>query len=116
MTKFLQAAVCAVMMTAALAAEGVSGAWRFVLDTPGGSRIQAAEFTVEGESVSGTWGRDKVKGTFREGELHLEFPLFSDEAGSSGTMVVDGKLDGAKLTGKWQWSQYSGTFVAARPE
>jgi hypothetical protein len=109
-------ALVALCTVGVAAAEGIAGAWKFVLDTPGGIRITNADFVLDGENISGQWGKDNAKGTFKEGQLHLEFPLFSDEAGSSGTMIVDGKLEGAKLTGKWQWSQYGGTFVASRPE
>jgi len=110
------AAVCLLAIFSLAATEDIRGAWRFVMETPGGTRIQNVEFTLEGESVGGTWGRDKVKGTFREGQLRLEFPIYSDEAGATATMIVEGKLEDGKLTGKWQWSQYGGTFVASRPE
>lgn len=99
----------------AQATPGVSGKWHFVLSTPGGDREVDAEFTVEGDQVSGKWGTSDVKGTFADGKLNLEFPFNSEEAGS-GTMKIKGAVADDAISGEWAFSDYSGEFKAARPK
>ena len=96
------------------AEDALSGQWTFTMDTPGGTRTQVARFALEGENVGGQWDKSTVKGTFKEGQLELKFPLESVEAGSSGTFTVSGKLAEGKLTGRWSWEAYGGTFTAVR--
>jgi hypothetical protein len=93
---------------------GIAGKWDFVLDTEGGERKAPAEFTLDGDNVTGKWGGADVKGTFTDGKLDLSFPFTSDEAGP-GTLGIKGKLDGEALVGDWSFQTYSGTFKATRP-
>jgi hypothetical protein len=94
--------------------DALSGKWTFTMDTPGGTRTQIATFSVEGDNVGGKWDKSDVKGTFKDGQLELKFPLESAEAGSSGTFSITGKLAEGKLTGRWSWETYGGTFNAVR--
>lgn len=94
--------------------DALTGKWTFTMDTPGGTRTQTATFSLDGEKVGGKWDKSEVKGTFKEGQLELKFPLESAEAGSSGTFSITGKLAEGKLTGRWAWETYGGTFTAAR--
>ncbi len=107
--------VLALGLASLLAADdALSGKWTFTMDTPGGARTQIATFSLDGDSVGGKWDKSDVKGIFKEGQLELKFPLESAEAGSSGTFSITGKLAEGKLTGRWAWETYGGTFTAVR--
>ena len=122
MTRKILFAVMAVMaaivvwLPASMSAmdSGVAGKWAFVLETEGGPREAPAEFTLDGTVVGGTWGKQPAKGTFKDGELSMEFDFDSDEVGK-GVMKMVGKLDGDSLVGKWEFQSYNGTFKATRP-
>ncbi|HEX4748557.1 MAG TPA: hypothetical protein VH302_03360 [Bryobacteraceae bacterium] len=91
----------------------VAGKWHFALETEGGPREVDANLQQTGDTVTGTWDKSDVKGTFADGKLTLEFPLNSEEAGP-GTMKVAGKLSGDEMTGTWSFQTYDGTFTAKR--
>jgi hypothetical protein len=96
------------------AADDVSGAWAFVLNTDGGDRNMNATFKVNGKAVTGTWAeKTEVQGTFADGALELSFPFDSPEAGS-GTLAIKAKLASDELSGTWSFQQYSGTLKATR--
>jgi hypothetical protein len=96
------------------AADDVSGAWAFVMNTDGGDRNATAMLKVDGKNVTGTWDeKTQVKGTFADGVLDLSFPLDSPEAGS-GTLAIKAKLANGELTGTWAFQTYSGTLKATR--
>lgn len=96
---------------------GIDGKWHFVLDTPGGDREMDSEFAVDKDgNVTGKFGTFAVAGTFQEGKLNLSFTITAEETGETGPMKITGKLDGADLTGDWEFSSYSGTFKASRPK
>jgi hypothetical protein len=96
------------------AADDVSGAWAFVMNTDGGDRNSNATLKVNGKAVTGTWGeKTEVKGTFADGVLDLSFPLESPEAGA-GTLGIKAKLANNELTGTWSFQTYSGTLKATR--
>lgn len=113
------AVVCLVMSSSYLHAQdaGISGKWHFVLATPGGDREVDAAFTVDNDgNVTGKWGASDVAGTYKEGKIALSFQFTSEEAGTTADMKLDGKLDDAgALAGDWTFSEYNGTFQAARP-
>ena len=95
----------------------VNGKWHFVFNTPGGDREFDADFTVDAEGkVSGTFGKSAAAGTFKDGHLQMAFDTTTEE-GETGQLQMDGKLDEtATLTGTWTFSEYEGTFKAARPK
>jgi hypothetical protein len=97
---------------------GVAGKWHFILDTPGGDRDVDAEFTVDADGkVSGTWGKSNAIGTYKDGNLSLDFSFYSDETSSTDQMKIAGKLDDtAALSGTWQFGEYDGAFKAIRPK
>jgi hypothetical protein len=96
---------------------GVSGKWHFVLNTPGGDREAEAEFAVDADGkVTGKFGSTDVAGTYKDGQLDLDFQFTSDEAGVTAAMKMSGKLDETSaLNGNWDFSSYNGTFKAIRP-
>ena len=96
---------------------GISGKWHFVLATPGGDRDVDADFAVDNDgNVTGKWGNADVAGTYKDGKMALTFQFTSEEAGATADMKLNGKLDDAgALAGDWAFSEYNGTFQAARP-
>ncbi len=94
-------------------APDISGKWHFVLQTEGGDRDVDAEFQQQADKITGTWDKAKVKGTFTDGKLNLEFPIDSEEAGP-GTLTLKGQLEGETLTGTWAFQTYDGKFKATR--
>jgi beta-galactosidase len=95
-------------------AGGPAGAWKFVLNTPVGTREVAVVLEQNGDAVGGTWDKSApVKGTFAGGKVELAFPIETQEAGK-GTIRISGALDGGSLTGKWAFEEYGGTFQATR--
>ena len=96
---------------------GINGKWHFVLETPGGDREVDAELAVDSDGkVTGKWGNADVAGTYKDGNLALDFQFTAEEVGTTAAMKIDGKLDDtAALTGNWAFSEYNGTYKAMRP-
>ena len=113
------AAICLVLARPVAIAQDspINGKWHFVLDTPGGDREVDCDFTVDADGkVAGKFATTDVAGTYKDGQLDLNFEFNSEEAGETAPMKIAGKLDEtAALTGTWEFSSYSGTFKATRP-
>ena len=108
--------VCAVFMNAGVASAAVpdvTGNWHFVLDTPGGDRESDAEFHLDGDKVTGKYGKADVAGTYKDGKIDLAFAIETEEAGT-GTLKLLGSIDGDAITGNWEFTEYNGTFKAMR--
>jgi hypothetical protein len=97
---------------ASLQASAIDGKWQFVLQTDGGPRETAAEFTTQGDQVTGKWDTTDVKGTFADGKLSLSFPFTSPEANITAPLNITGTLADGVITGTWAFGDYSGTFKA----
>ena len=112
----LALSICAMLMNSRPASAAVSdptGNWHFVLDTPGGDRESDAVFTLDGEKVTGKYGKADVAGTYQDGKIDLAFTIDTEEAGT-GTLKIVGALDGDAITGNWEFTEYNGTFKATR--
>ncbi len=96
---------------------GVNGKWHFVLNTPGGDRDVEVDLSVDADGkVTGKFGDTDVAGTYKDGQLALDFQFTSDEAGVTAAMKMTAKLDETSaLNGSWDFSSYNGTFKATRP-
>ena len=103
---------------AAVASTGIIGKWHFVLETPGGDREADADLAVGPDGkVTGKFGASDVAGTYKDGQLDLDFPFTSDEVGETAPLKFSGKLDDTSaLTGTWEFISYNGTFKATRPK
>ncbi len=88
------------------------------MDTPGGDREMDATFAVDAAGkVTGKFGETDVAGTFKDGQMALDFPMTSEESGETAPLKLTGKVDDtAALVGTWEFSSYSGTFKAIRPK
>lgn len=100
---------------------GLDGDWHFVFDTEAGVREADMSLQVKGREVSGkvrmpesSEAGPDVKGAFQDGQVSLEFPYYSDDAGFQSTVRIQGKLDGDRISGDWQFDQHKGTFTATR--
>ena len=120
-TLLLTLSVCALLASAqttpepAVKAPDITGAWHFVLDTPGGDRPSDAEFHVDADGkVTGKYGKADVAGLYSDGKLELAFTVDTEEAGS-GTLKISGVPSGDTISGNWSFTEYSGTFKATRP-
>ncbi len=100
--------------TVMAAASDVAGTWMFVMETPGGERRAHVVMQLEGETVTGTWDAQELKGTFKDGRLELAFPFTSAEAELRTTLRVSGTLKEDTLVGTWSFGEYAGTFTATR--
>lgn len=96
---------------------GVNGKWHFVLTTPGGDRDVDVDLSVDADGqVTGKFGDTDVAGTYKDGQLDLDFQFTSDEAGVTAAMKMTAKLDETPaLNGSWDFSSYNGTFKGTRP-
>jgi hypothetical protein len=92
----------------------LTGKWSMVMDTPGGERRAAPVLALDGETVTGKWDKSDVKGTFKDGQLELDFPLESGEAGYKANFKVSAKLEAGVLKGTWKFSEYSGKLEGKR--
>jgi hypothetical protein len=101
-------------LAAMLAAADVAGSWIFVMETPGGERRAQVVMQVDGETITGTWDTQELKGTFKDGRLELSFPFASAEAELRTTLSVSGTLEDDSLSGTWSFGEYGGTFTATR--
>ena len=97
------------------AVSGLAGKWHFVFDTGDGTREFDADFAVAEGKVTGTFGKDEVKGTTEGEKFSLAFDANSEEAGK-GTLKMDGKVAADQLSGSWSFQTYDGTFKAMRPK
>jgi alpha-L-rhamnosidase len=96
---------------------GVAGSWKVVMITPAGNREAPAELQLDGERVTGTFGTSKVEGTFANGVLKVAFPLDPQQSGGmSGTIELEGTLDGDAMKGTWKFGTFGGDFTASRVE
>lgn len=109
------------ILSVSLPAAELSGRWHFVFDTEAGVREAEMTLEVKDRQVTGKIAMpeapDKstdVTGTFADGELTLDFPYYSEEAGYRSTVKMQGKLTGDTISGEWQFDQHRGAFTAKR--
>jgi hypothetical protein len=120
-TKGLIVGLLLLLLAAPVFGAGLNGDWHFVFDTEAGVREADMTLQVKGREVFGkirmpesAEEAPEVKGTFQDGQVSLDFPYYSEDAGFQSTVRIQGKLDGDKISGDWQFDQHKGTFTATR--
>ena len=65
-------------------------------------------------AVSGTLASSELKGTFKDGELKLEFEYVDEESAGKGILKITGKSAGGVLAGEWSFNGSVGNFKTVR--
>jgi hypothetical protein len=107
-------AIAAIVITPAASAADLNGKWTFAMQTEGGERSFTPEFKVDGQQVTGKWGRADISGKFVDNKLDLSFPFTSEEGSVNGTLKIAGTMNEGSLAGTWQFEAYQGSFKAVR--
>jgi hypothetical protein len=102
--------------TPAVAADDITGTWKFVVDVGGNQGMPTFELKQEGEKLSGKYkgqfGEAEVKGTVKEKEVEFTFEL---EGGNK--VVYKGKIEGEEMKGTCDYAgQAEGTWTAKKEE
>lgn len=104
-----------ILLAVAASAANVAGKWMFVFTTQVGERQIPFVINAKGAEVTGTAEQNfPIEGKFEAGVLDLRFPYFSEDAGTKAELRIRGTLEGEKITGKWRFAEYTGTFTATR--
>ena len=116
MTKMLQALFVLTVISCSASAGEINGSWYFVYETPEGDLRAAAILKLEGEELTMEQkGVGSVAGTYRDGEFQIMVDsYYSPEAGYSAPLKLEGKFEGEKISGKWEFDVYAGNFSATR--
>lgn len=100
--------------SAILPAAGVDGTWNFVFVTEVGDRPFAITLKSDGETVSGPFMNQEMKGTYRDGKLTLKLAdFYSPDAGMKADLAIEGVVTEGKIEGIWKFSEYSGPMKGA---
>ena len=112
----LHALMVLAVISCSVSAGGINGTWDFVYETPEGDLRSTADLALEGEELTMEQkGMGAVKGTYKDGEFQIKVDsYYSPEAGYSAPLTLEGKFDGERISGKWEFDVYAGTFSAAR--
>lgn len=104
-----------VLLAVTASAANVAGKWMFVFDTQVGERRIPFVINAKGAEVTGSAEENfPIAGKFEGDVLDLRFPYFSEDAGTKADLRIRGTLEGEKITGKWRFAEYTGTFTATR--
>lgn len=97
-----------------LPAASVDGTWNFVFITEVGDRPFSVTLKSDGETVSGPFMNQEMKGTYRDGKLTLKLAdFYSPDAGMKADLAIEGVVNDGKIEGTWRFSEYSGPLKGA---
>lgn len=97
-----------------LPAASVDGTWNFVFITEVGDRPFSVTLKSDGETVSGPFMNQEMKGTYRDGKLMLKLAdFYSPDAGMKADLAIEGVVNDGKIEGTWRFSEYSGPLKGA---
>jgi subtilisin-like proprotein convertase family protein len=107
--------ICAAALLA-WAASPIDGKWKMNVKDNGGEVIRQLnlEIAIAEGKATGKLASSDLLGSYSDGVLNLEFPYVDEESGGKGTLKLNGKLEGEKLTGDWKFGASGGTFDAVR--
>jgi hypothetical protein len=83
-------------------ADDISGKWSLAVDAPGETVDVLLDLKQKDESVTGTMASSHASGTIEKGtykEKKFTATVKADMQGSPVELVIDGKVDGEKMTG-----------------
>lgn len=97
------------------AASDIDGTWDFTYVTPEGDLRATVTLKAKGEELLFEQNGQEVAGSYIDGEFQVEAKdYYSGEAGYSADLVLEGKVAGDMITGRWTFDVYSGSFSAKR--
>jgi hypothetical protein len=116
MTRTVHTLIVLAVISCSVSAGGINGTWDFVYETPEGNLRSTADLKLEGDELTMEQkGMGSVKGTYQDGEFQIRVDsYYSPEAGYSAPLELEGRFDGEKITGKWEFDVYAGNFSATR--
>jgi len=97
-------------------AGSLDGKWEFTFDTEVGLRTFTITLQTNGDKLIAKIDADTLEGEFKDGKFTLRGDYYAEEAGYTGEMLLEGALEGEKITGKGHWEDYDFTFTAKRLE
>ena len=112
-TLFLLAA-----MTGPVVAESIEGTWDFTYQTPDGVRRATCDIELDGDKLTIVQPElGKLIGTYQGQKFSVVFKnYYSLELGFTADVKLEGSLSEGKISGKWVFDTYSGTFTGQRSE
>jgi len=115
---YLQALALALVLSVGVlhaSAADVVGAWKLVLVTEIGDRPMPMDLSQQGEDVTAKMGDIPLSGTFKEGKLRLVAKkYYVADAGFEADLILEGTVDGDKVTGTWAFGEYNGVMNGQR--
>ncbi len=115
-TRFALLVLAATLLALPLAAGDLAGTWNFTWDTEGGVRKSTMEIQQDGKKLSAKLDATELSGEGDADGFVLSGKLYAPEAGYSGVLKIEGRLEGEKLTGKGAWDAHGLSFTAVRAE
>ncbi|MGW8179690.1 MAG: hypothetical protein ACWGQW_13160 [bacterium] len=115
MVRLLQLGSVLLLATCLSPTTEIDGTWNFIFTTPDGDLRMTATLKAEGEELTFEQDGKEVLGSYKDGEFKIvSKDYYSDAAGYSSDLILDGEITGDELSGKWTFDVYSGTFSAKR--
>jgi hypothetical protein len=114
MRRILTALFVFVAFAGSAAAESIEGTWDFTYQTPDGARRATCDIELDGDKLTILQpGLGKLTGIYQDQKFAVVLEnYYSPELGFSADIKLEGKLSEGKLSGKWEFETYSGTFSA----
>ncbi len=114
MTRFFIAVITSLFLVTSAFAADVDGEWSVMFNAAEGGTTVPMTITVDGEDAKAMAGTDELTGTYKDGKLTLEGPMYVPEAGMTSTLNMDATIDGDKMTGTATWDMYSADVIGTR--
>ncbi len=95
-------------------AADVDGEWSIMFSAAEGGSTVPMTITVDGEAAKAMAGSDELSGTYKDGKLMLEGPMYVPEAGMTSTLNMDATVDGDTMTGTATWDMYTADVIGTR--
>lgn len=115
MVRLLQLGFVLILATCLSPTAEIDGTWNFIFTTPDGDIRMTATLRAEGEELTFEQDGKEVLGSYKDGAFQIvSKDYYSDAAGYSSDLILNGEIKEDELSGKWTFDVYSGTFSAKR--